>query len=188
MVPDPERLSSVCRPSIRADAGCARSLCSFLAQPSHPCGPEDPSRRRPPARALLEAGLPDRRTPRGARRYRRTRCVSPTCAAIDLPYEHPSRTVRLPLRFTAEDRVALDGAPPASAGLPGSPGPRGLRAPFGLRRRGCSCRFGPGSRAARTAGFFAKPRAALLGAAFSAAARASETASDAPCRTRHQAS
>jgi hypothetical protein len=34
----------------------------------------------------------------------------------------------------------------------------GLRAPFGLRRRGCSCRSGPGSRAARTAGLLSRSR------------------------------
>jgi hypothetical protein len=63
---------------------------------------------------------PDRRTPRGARRSRWTRCVSPTCATIDLPHEHPSRTVRFPLPWAGEDG-ALDGAPPASADLSRSP-------------------------------------------------------------------
>jgi len=57
---------------------------------------KDPSRRRTPAGALLSARPPDRWAPRGARQSRRTRCVSPTCAPIDLPHEHPTRTVRLP--------------------------------------------------------------------------------------------
>jgi len=69
--------------------GCARSLCSSGAHPSHPCHGQDPSRRRPPAGALLSARPPDRWAPRGARQSRRTRCISPTCAKIDLPHEHP---------------------------------------------------------------------------------------------------
>jgi len=70
--------------------GCARSLCSSGAHPSHPSHGQDPSRRRPPAGALLSARPPDRWAPRGARQSRRTRCISPTCAKIDLPHEHPT--------------------------------------------------------------------------------------------------
>jgi len=65
---------------LSAGRGCARSLCSSGAHPSHPCHGQGPSRRRPPAGALLSARPPDRWAPRGARQSRRTRCISPTCA------------------------------------------------------------------------------------------------------------
>jgi len=81
-----------------------------------------------------------------------------------------------PSAFSTEERGALDGAPPASAGLSRSPRPRrGAPTALALGRGSYAFR---GSCAARTVGFFARSREQRSSrAAFSAAPGASETAS-----------
>jgi hypothetical protein len=185
MVPDPERLSSVCRPSFER----TRVARVPLSVPSR-------SPRTLVATRTLLAGVLRRELSSKLARLTAERLAAlanpggqdasprrvqqstyPTSTRLE-PFDSP--------RVPAEERDAFDDASPASARSPLQPfvrvRSRTLRlAPEGARAAGARVARCPYRRL-----LVAKPRAALLGAAYSAAARASETASDAPCRTRHR--
>jgi len=108
---------------LSAEPGCARSLRSSLALPSHPSRGSSRPRRCLPAGALRSATPRARRAPCGAHRVsgqdasprrvqRSTYPTSTRCESSEFP--SPSRG----------EGVALDGASPASASLSHSP-PRG---------------------------------------------------------------
>jgi hypothetical protein len=138
MVPDPEHLSSVCRPSFER----TRVARVPLSVPSRS------SRTLVATRTLLAGVL------RRELSSKLARLTAERLAALANPggqdasprrvqqSTYPTSTRLEPidvLRVSAEKRGALDGAPPASAGLPCSPCPSAFAMPFGLRRRVGSC-------------------------------------------------
>jgi hypothetical protein len=130
--------------------------------------------------ALRSATPPARRTPRGALRAELKRCICPTCAMIDLPYEHPIGTARLSPPARGK-RVALDGAPPASEHPPHDQSSSKLHASASAVRVAWP-RTDPRRTYRR---LLAKPRAARLRTRrCRRVPRASEDPSGAPCRTR----
>jgi hypothetical protein len=148
---NPGRLSSARLPPF-GGIGCARFLIQFPCAARTPLSrdgsfsPASSGESSPPCYSIR---LVEHLAAPAEREWRR--CVFPTCATVDLPYEHPIRIVRFPLRSQLEEG-ALDDASSASAHSRHSPSAAGGRI----------ARLVPGgsppakarSRAARTAGVF----------------------------------
>jgi len=138
MVSDPERLSSVCRPSFE------RTRVARV-----PFAVSSRSPRTLVATRILLAGVLRRELSSTL-----ARLTAERLAALANPGGQDASPRRVQqstyltstrlepfdvLHVSAEESDALDGAPPASAGLPRSPCPSAFAMSFGLRRRAGSC-------------------------------------------------